>query len=194
MRNRKIVAESKHLYCTHISDNDIEPIMNFRVIKEEGSGVEKFINYYSFIHEDELLDRSYLVWMKETDELVAFFSLRAGFVARNNMYEHEDSFDSLPGIEISNFAINKAFREKYPTTKGIDKVIFESIIKPIIKQASEIVGIRMIYIFALPIEKLIGYYNDKLEFSRLHEIEEEKMHNRIRPEYDKDCIFMYQRI
>ena len=52
----------------------------------------------------------------------------------------------------------------------------------------------MIYIFALPIEKLIGYYNDKLEFSRLHEIEEEKMHNRIRPEYDKDCIFMYQRI
>ncbi|SCZ76113.1 MULTISPECIES: hypothetical protein [Pseudobutyrivibrio] len=194
MKNRKIVAESKHLYCTHISEEDIDYIKEFKVISESGVGVERFINYFSFVHEDELLDRSYLVWMKETDEMVAFFSLRAGFVARNNMSELEDSFDSLPGIEISNFAVSKRFRDKYPSTKGIGKVIFESIIKPIIKEASEIIGIRMIYIFALPDEKLINYYNDSFGFSRLQEAEEQKMHNRIRPLYDKDCIFMYQRL
>ncbi len=194
MEKRNVVIETKHLYCTHLSDADMNEIKSFSVVNKEGIGVEKFIRFNSYIHEDTNLDRSYLVRVKATDELVAYFSLRAGFIAFDNMSENEDSFDSIPGVEISNFAINKRYRQEHPKTKGIGKVIFESIIKPIIRETSELIGVRIIYIFALPKDKLLSYYHETFDFARLSEDQENKMHNRIRPAYDKDCIFMYQRI
>ena len=108
------------------------------------------------------------------------------------MSENEDSFDSIPGVEISNFAINKHYRQKHPKTKGIGKVIFENIIKAIIEETAKLIGVRIVYIFALPKDKLLSYYQGAFDFSRLSEEQENKMHNRIRPAYDKDCIFMYQ--
>ncbi len=194
MEKRNVVIETKHLYCTHISDADINEIMNFEVVNDDGVGVEKFIRFNSYINEDANLDRSYLVRVKATDELVAYFSLRAGFIAQDSILGSEDSFDSIPGVEISNFAINKSYRLKHPKTKGIGKVIFENVIKPIIRDTADLIGVRIIYIFALPKEKLISYYQEAFEFKRLSDDQENKMHNRIRPEYDRDCIFMYQRM
>ena len=194
MERRNAVIETKHLYCTHLSDADVSEIKNFSVVNKEGIGVEKFIRFNSYIHEDTNLDRSYLIRVKATDELVAYFSLRAGFVALDNTSGNEDSFDSIPGVEISNFAINKHYRQKHPKTKGIGKVIFENIIKPIIGETAKLIGVRIIYIFALPKDKLLSYYHGAFDFARLSEEQENKMHNRIRPAYDKDCIFMYQRI
>lgn len=189
-----VVIETKHLYCTHLSDLDINEIMNFTVVNEEGAGVERFIRFNSYVHEDANLDRSYLVRVKATDELVAYFSLRAGFIALVSISGTEGSFDSIPGVEISNFAISNDYRQKHPKTKGIGKVVFENIIKPIIRDTANEIGIRIIYIFALPNEKLISYYQEAFDFTRLSEEQENKMHNRIRPEYDRDCIFMYQRL
>ncbi len=194
MEKLDVIIETKHLYCSHLSDADMDEIKDFEVINDEGAGVERFIKLSSYMHEDANLDRSYLVRVKATDELVAYFSLRAGFVALDSKYGNAESFDSIPGVEISNFAINKQYRLKHPKTKGIGKVIFENIIRPIIKETAELIGVRIIYIFALPEEKLISYYHDALEFARLSIEQENKMHDRIRPEYDRDCIFMYQRL
>lgn len=194
MEKRNIVIETKHLYCAHLDDADMNEIMNFEVINDEALGVEKFIRFNSYIHEDANLDRSYLVRVKATDELVAYFSLRAGFIASDSMSGTEDSFESIPGIEISNFAINKHYRHKHPNTKGLGEVIFGTIIKPIIEETAKLVGVRIVYIFALPNAKLISYYQNAFDFVRLNREQEEKMHNRIRPEYDRNCIFMYQRL
>ena len=40
----------------------------------------------------------------------------------------------------------------------------------------------------------IDYYEKRLGFSRLPVDKESFVHGHVKPEYDKDCIFMYQRI
>lgn len=52
MEKRNIIVETKHLYCTHLNDTDTNEIMNFSVVNKEGTGVEKFIRFNSYIHEE----------------------------------------------------------------------------------------------------------------------------------------------
>ncbi|MBO4630176.1 MAG: hypothetical protein J5687_09535 [Treponema sp.] len=53
------------------------------------------------------------------------------------------------------------------------------------------VGVNSLYIYALPEEKLIEYYKT-VGFSRLPKEQEKFVQYHVKPEYDADCIFMYQ--
>lgn len=77
--------------------------------------------------------------------------------------------------------------------KALGKLFFYYFIMPLIKQIATYLGVKMIYVFALPEVSLINYYK-KLNFCRLPKDEEKKLHIRIKPKYDQECIFMFQTI
>ena len=100
-------------------------------------------------------------------------------------------FDTLPGVELADFAINQRYIENHQDLKGVGLVIFKRFILPIINQAAEMIGIKILYLFALPYEDLIARY-EKYGFSRLDEPYELELHRRLKPEYDDTCMFMYR--
>ena len=97
--------------------------------------------------------------------------------------------DSLPAVELSNFAVNSAYKAVHKEQTGIGSIIFLDFVLPIIRMASERVGICIVYIFALPYAQLIKYY-ETLNFRRLGRVEEAFVHRNYKPRYDEGCIFM----
>ena len=70
-------------------------------------------------------------------------------------------------------------------------IIFNDFIIPLIEQAAEIVGVQLVYIFAIPEAELIKRYENEYGFMRLNEEDEKMLHTRLRPSFDEGCIFMY---
>ena len=106
---------------------------------------------------------------------------------------NDDFFDTRPGIELANFAVNYSYIAKHKELRGCGRIIFDLLIVPIIEDVSRKVGIKYIYIFSLPFETLIGRY-EKYGFKRLTSKQEQELHKRLKPNYDEGCIFMYQEL
>ena len=157
-------------------------------VREDGGFLAGYLQNRALQDEESGIARTYIVRSKASDELIGYFSLKAGFVSVNTRWR---SFDSVPGVEIANFAVNDAYIQKHPELKGIGKAIFVSFIKPTVMYAAEYLGIKILYIFALPREQLMKRYRE-YNFSRLNAVQERGVHKRIRPRYDRGCIFMYQ--
>jgi len=51
--------------------------------------------------------------------------------------------------------------------------------------------LKILYLYALPYEELISRYK-KYGFKRLGQKYEKEIHSRLKPKYDKYCIFMYR--
>ncbi|MBR4900821.1 MAG: hypothetical protein IKX48_06815 [Victivallales bacterium] len=188
------LPESDILKCEHIGDSpkDMDDMDTFEVHhRETGKGLELYFKRYALQDEYNDLMRTYVVRHKVTDECVGYFSLKAGLIAINEKKESGNiSFDTLPGVELANFAINKTFAEKY-NSHGLGKVLFLDLIAPFVTQLSEYLGIYMLYLFALPYKKLMSTY-ESYGFKRLPSLAEQELHKRIKPAYDQSCIFMYQ--
>lgn len=191
-------------YCNHlgVSENDAKDIMDFTSRDAKGAGLISYIQHNAFPDEENGVMRSYIVRDIQTSEIVGYFSLKAGLVSFN---EHEVPiideiekesrkrlvFDTLPGVELANFAVNHSFIHKHPDLKGLGFVIYQRFILPIIKEASKTLGIKILYLFALPYDELIERYK-KYGFTRLNDTFETQIHNRLKPRYDEFCIFMYR--
>ncbi|MBR4630925.1 MAG: hypothetical protein IKO57_10895 [Treponema sp.] len=132
--------------------------------------------------------RTYLVKDKTTSEIVSYFSLRTGLIT---MQVEKEKFDSIPAIELSNFAVNQNYREKHSHIKQIGIYTFEFFVLPIVKCMAKYIGINSLYIYALPEQKLIEHYG-KMGFSRLPPNQERFVQFHVKPKYDEGCIFMYQ--
>ena len=139
--------------------------------------------------------RTYLVRDRRTKELVGYFSLKAGFVSAEIESDEDGDvgFDAIPAVELANFAINNAYRKTHSLSKGCGLIIFRKFVLPIVKEAAKSIGIAVIYIYSLPEDGLIENYK-RYGFSRLAPADELKLHQRIKPRYDKDCIFMFMPI
>lgn len=138
--------------------------------------------------------RSYLIRDVYSSELVGYFSVKAGLISVNEVHTVEgETFDTIPGVEIANFAVNEVYQENHPDLKGLGLIIFNDFIIPIIQKAAESIGVKIIYIFALPFERLIRRYHD-YGFLRLDSASEDELHKRLKPNYDEDCIFMFQQL
>jgi len=70
-------------------------------------------------------------------------------------------------------------------------MIFDKLIVPTIEKGAEYIAVRFIYIYALPYKGLMDNY-EKYGFRRLRGPVEEELHKRLKPIYDRGCIFMYQ--
>ena len=182
-----------YLKCSHLADSAKcqSAIKDFSVpYPETGKGLELYLKNSAIDEERERLMRTYLVWHKPQSCIVGYFSLKAGLVSFNEtISETEVIFDTLPGVELANFAVNKTFVEAN-RGNGLGKLLFLDFIAPIILRQSEALGIYMLYLFALPYKKLISTY-ESYGFRRLSASDEKKLHRRLKPVYDKSCIFMY---
>ncbi len=190
----EVIKQNDLFACAHLgaSDLDEKDIMQFTVKYPTGQGLVRYIQLRAFSDEDRGIMRTYIVRDRRSNELVAYFSLKAGLISLNEGIENDEViFDTLPGVEIANFAVNNTYMKKHSGLKGVGKVIFTDFIVPVIQEVSANIGIRLIYIFALPVPDLIDRY-DKYGFVRLDLKSEEELHRRLKPKYDSNCIFMYQ--
>lgn len=174
--------------CRKILKSDERYIQSFEIAHSNGGFLAAYLKKYALNDEEDNMARTYLVIDKATGELAAYFSLKAGFISTN---EGVNSFDSIPGVELANFGVNGAYRRNHRESRGLGKLIFMDFILPQVEEASEIIGIKVLYIFALPHEDLIKRY-EEYNFRKLSKLQQFFIHRRIRPRYDKACIFMYQ--
>ncbi len=189
MKNRNELYMAIPILNSGLTD---EEIRSFSVKHEEGLGLVKYLCGFAEAEERNDTMRTYIVRDNETNNLVAYFSLKAGMISTNEqLIENRLSFDTRPGIELANFAVNYSFIRKYENFKGVGSVIFDLLIVPIISKVAEKVGVKYIYIFSLPFEPLIQRY-EEYGFKRLPKEQEEQLHSRKKPNYDRNCIFMYQ--
>ena len=179
-------------YYEHILDNpqNIENIKEFAIIDRKGFGLELYLKQTAISDEKEALNSTYLVKDKMTNEIVGYFSLKAGLFTVE-IDSETDYFDSIPAIELSNFAINAMYKRNHPESVGLGTTILRKFILPIAQHIQNFVAVKALYIYALPEDKLISHY-EKLGFTRLDKEEEAFVHAHVKPKYDADCIFMYQ--
>ena len=195
----RINSDNDLFYCLDVSriDDFDDFVKSFNINRPEGANLVRFLKEFSLYENNLNLSKTYLVIDKTTDEVAGYFSLKAGTITLNGgKYKKPEDFDAIPGIEISNFAANDVYRKAHGLDDinfKIGKSMFINFILPIINEVSKVIGVNNVYIFALPEKKLIDYYKN-LGFERLSEKSEEKLHSRIRPFYDQNCIFMWQRL
>ena len=188
------ILQNDLFYCNHlgVSENDEQDIQTFSVKDSTGQGLVNYIQNYAFPDENEGTMRSYIVRDLRSGELVGYFSLKAGLISLNEVTTDEGIvFDTLPGVELANFAVNYEYLKQHKALKGVGKVIFTDFIHPVIGETAKSIGIKLIYIFALPVDRLINRYKE-YGFARLDLQSEDELHKRLKPQYDEDCIFMYQ--
>ncbi|MBR5840781.1 MAG: hypothetical protein IKZ84_19755 [Victivallales bacterium] len=189
------MQENNWLVCNHLthSPEDIEAIRAFSVVHPTtGEGLERYLKEDALMDEDEGFMRTYLARHRQTGDLVGYFSLKAGLVALNErrMPDSSIAFDTVPGVELANFAINRRFLEKYHQRR-MGGIVFHRLVVPLVLKFAESLGIYLLYIFALPQPKLIETYHN-YGFQRLSDKAERLLHMRLKPSYDESCIFMFQ--
>ena len=188
------LPETDIFYCQRITEATEEEINSFTIDISTGYGLLLYLQKKAVSDEKLGLAKTYFVRTKYTDEIVGYFSLKAGMhTSRECNLFGKTYFNTVSGIELSNFAINSSFYNKYHF-KGAGSMIFESFILPIVRYVSTAVGASVLYIYALPYPALINAYKKTYGFKRLPKKDEEKLHKRLRPFYDSGCIFMYQSI
>lgn len=184
--------ENELFYCENIlaHHDNLQLIQTFRVIKETGLGLEYYLKKAAVSDEINHQARTYLVKEKGTNDLVGYFSLKAGTVATKvrKTFLHLE-MDSIPAIELANFAVNDNYKMAHDEQHGLGEMIFYYFVLPMCQHASEYIGIDMIYIFALPYKNLINYY-ERMHFRRLPKTIENIIHHYHKPRYDEGCIFM----
>lgn len=194
MRASKPSAESDLFVCYPLSDmDDLDEadVKAFVPVDERGSGVVSYLQGEALSDELAGLMRTYLVRDAVTGELAAFFSLKAGIVSFNERCEGKaPGFDTLPGVELANFAMEGGYRARHPETRGYGGVVFYDLVLPVIREAARHVGVAAVYLFSLPEESVIENYR-RYGFERLGEAQEALLHARLKPRYDRSCVFMY---
>ena len=188
------LLQNELFYYDHIShsEQDAADIMGFTVKHDTGEGLVAYLQQFSLHDEENGLMRTYLVRSRKTEELVGYFSLKAGLVSTNEHRLFARSFDTIPGVELANFAVNHSFVKKYGL-RNVGNVIFGDFVLRIVNLTAEWVGTGVIYLFALPFDKLIATYSD-YGFQRLERKQEKRLHRRLKPNYDRSCIFMFRRL
>lgn len=191
MENRNDLFRAIPIFDSGLTDDEIK---NFNVRHKEGQGLVNYLYGYAESDEEKRIMRTYIVRDNYSNEFVGYFSLKAGMISINEQKIGEkEYFDTLPGVEIANFAINKAYTDKNSEMRGIGIIIFDELIKPLVEKVGDIIGTKLIYIFSLPLNSLMNRY-EKYGFKRLTSRQEEELHKRLKPNYDEGCIFMYQEL
>ena len=175
------------------STSNLEDIKSFFVAKKTGKGIENYLKTLAEAEEYDRSNRTYLVRDKETYEIAAYFSLHTGSFTLKTSEQTDDEAEkyTVPSVELSNFAVNSAYKEQHPEIKGLGELVFRRFIIPTVNYGAELFGIQAIHIYALPQDELLEHYST-FGFSRLPPEMEAYIHSHIKPAYDEGCIFMYQ--
>ncbi|WP_155839567.1 hypothetical protein [Butyrivibrio proteoclasticus] len=202
MKKSSVVNHNEVFYCEHLvlTRKTMQDIDDFRVTNSEGKGLLEYLQNNAY-HDEKLgAQRIYLVRDMITDELVAFFGLKTGMVSQNERAVKIDNeerivFDMISGIELAELAVNDIYIRHNPASKGCGLIIFNDFILPICEQAKQLVGCEILYGFSVDEKgKLLDRYLNEYNFARLDPESEAKVQDRLRPYFDKGCVFIYQKI
>ena len=193
---------------TLIQDFTIYREAEYSQLPDKIVGLEAYLKMCAWNDDENDLVKIYLINDSNTNDVVAYFGLKAGMLAANmeeaiSLDEQQALFKSegvkifpevLPGIEISHFAVNDKYRDKLSgdgaPVKGLGRYLFPKYIYPIIMEVGAKIGIHMIYLYAAGDNTLVSYYKDAFDFQ---EMTENDQYTPLEPEYDGGCTFMYQR-
>lgn len=101
----------------------------------------------------------------EQRKKLGYFSLKAGLISYNEhdvpvvdeitgeeVVDEETGekkmrrvFDKLPGVELADFAVNQTYIDNHPDLKGVGLVIYNKFILPVVREAAETIGIKMLF-------------------------------------------------
>ena len=181
--------DNEYFRVEHISDardgrNAIEEFS----AGDEDKGLERYLKETALRDEKGRDARTYLVRDAVTDEIAAYFSLRACLVPVP--IDNTDVY-TIPAVELSNFARNKDYRATGRSIGKIGAYVFLHFVLPLVRQASSLIGARLICLYALPVTRLIRYY-ETLGFRRLDADTTKFVNSRVKPKYDRGCVFMFR--
>lgn len=171
----------------HLTD-DID-VTNFSCKK--GPGLENYLIHFAKTEEMENISRTYLICDNSTKMIVGYFSLRTGLITVSRGFRK--GFDAITGIELANFAVNDNYQEVQDNIPKLGSYIFANFILPLVQEISNYVGAHYLYIYALPNNRLLEHYKT-MGFCRSSIKMERFVYRHVKPSYDKNCIFMFQRI
>lgn len=209
------------MYCEPLTSNpkNKELIKDFWIEREDEYeeilqqkrkvvGLERYLKYCAW-DEDSVFHSAkfYVIKTYFTHEIIAYFGLRAGLVSTTaNANTEKETFarkqgiklvpDVFSGIEISHFAVNDNYRKRHGNPKGLGRYLYPSFIYPLIKKASRMLGVQLVYLYAADTSKkenkasLVDYYRKAFNFS---EVKEEEL-KPVVSYYDNNCVFMFQKL
>ena len=182
--------ETGTFYVQHLTEanENLSAIKFFTVGQQSGMGLENYLKNVAEADENASFARTYLVKSKQTHEIAAYFTLRNGLFT---LELNDDNFYTVPAIELSNFAVNAVFRSAHPDIERIGYTVLSDFVLPIADFVRSFSGVKALYIYALPEERLIEHYKS-LGFRRLAPEKEKFVHQHVKPKYDNGCVFMYQ--
>ena len=183
--------DTEHFVIEHLNGSiENKQLVNGFIASNNARGLESYLKFQADIDENSNGSRTYLVKDAETRKLACYFSLRSGLIA---IMREDDLFDTIPAVELANFAVNDSYRAESRKIVKIGFHVFDKFILPIVRSVADLVGVKYLYIYALPEERLIRYYNS-LGFVRLPHDAEAFVYSHVKPAYDQGCIFMYQEV
>ena len=186
-----IDLDNEYFRVEHISDaKDVRKAIAEFSAGENADGLERYLKELAVTDEIGGDARTYLVRDVVTNEVAAYFSLRACLVP---LPIDEDDIYTIPGIELSNFARNNNYRSDRKRIEKVGGYVFFRFVLPLVRHVSSLIGARLLCLYALPVPRLIRYY-ETLGFRRLDARGTDFVHGRIKPKYDQGCVFMFRSI
>ena len=156
-------------------------------VANNANGLEVYLKRRALLDETRNECRTYLVKDVVSGELACYFSLRTGLIT---VSAGDGSFDTVPAAELSNFAVNASYSAAHRNMRKIGAYVFNKFILPVVRNIADWIGMRCLYIYALPKSKLISYY-ERLGFRRMSDEDAKFVYSHVKPRYDNGCVFMY---
>lgn len=166
-----------------------------------GAGLLYYIQTKAFEDIKTKHNMVYLIRNRFTNEIVAYFGLKAAGIKFIEFDEHHHPIAvDAPAVELTHFAINDKYREqekfiyvdalgkKQSQLKGLGSSLFEELILPKIKKLQHHLGIQQIIIFSLNYAQLIENY------ASWGFLRDDGLAKYIHPEYDVGCVMMFRSV
>lgn len=185
----QLTVDSGDFVVEHLVDSDENRILLEQFAVGKGAdGLEEYLKSCALDDEISGESRTYLVKDSVSRALACYFSLRTCLVP---LALDDETFVTMPAIELSNFAVNEQYRRAQENTRKIGAYVFLEFILPIVKHVAGIVGAKWLSVYSLPEAGLMKYY-ESLGFRSLAPDDEAFVYSHVKPKYDDGCIFMYQ--
>lgn len=176
-------------YLEHLDSNiNSYELKMFRVQHGE-TQLTNYLKKYARVHQENSINKIYLVRRSSTKQLVGWFGLKAATLPYN---DKNDSF-FVPGVELTHFAVDEWYKKnnmENPSPRT-GEYIFGNYILPIVYDISEKVACKDLFVFAINTPKLVRYYKERLGFKEMNNIDDKQFFEYAAPDYDEGCKFLY---
>lgn len=164
---------------------------SFEIKNPKGKGLERYLKEAAEINEKDGVSRTYIISDTKENLPVAYFTLQTGLITvSRGLFK---GFDVITGVELTNFAVNDAYREARDVIPKLGAYLFITFVLPLVREISKYVGSKFLYIYALPENELMKHYAT-MGFQTIPSKQAKYVYRHVKPSYDKTCVFMWQPI